>query len=462
MPPLQSSHGGIFISAAPSASLDRTKEWEGCCVHAMGFEWVDQFGEQSYDHSQSQQQQSQQSQQPIFQIISLIDEKDFQDDDFILDDDSRNDGKAKTSHQTSSDAWMENALRIQADLNRMADWIQSKQQDYVGLDMKDGEASLIQSTVTTFAATTASELETLREMISKSGAAAAMNSNLANHRSGIVQILLEQLQQRITTPFGILQKQRTRIAVQLWQNPLQCKLYQPSLRRRRPSNNQQLDAMFGDDNEEGLSNQKEQRFLPRHPYYMGDETKFDFISKYAHKPSTRIPPEPPAFLTRLAKRQKRSSSSIDSSQADDQGSLDLKKGIAASLPSFQKQQQKPSFIPPSVPMDYQQQLEEDLHNETMQLDTQLIASNDLDSVQQMETRMVEITSLIGHFSKLVEDQQEQVIQVQESARETKENMEKGQENLVDATERTKQSKHYKAWLIFGMAMTLLFFHTLRN
>jgi t-SNARE complex subunit (syntaxin) len=80
----------------------------------------------------------------------------------------------------------------------------------------------------------------------------------------------------------------------------------------------------------------------------------------------------------------------------------------------------------------------------------------------METRMVEITTLIGQFSNLVQDQQEQIVQVHESAKETKDNLDKGQENLIDAAERTKRSKHYKAWLIFSMALILMFFHLLRN
>ena len=48
------------------------------------------------------------------------------------------------------------------------------------------------------------------------------NNNMASHRSGIVQILLEQLKEQLAEPFNKLQKQRTRVAVQLWQNPLQC------------------------------------------------------------------------------------------------------------------------------------------------------------------------------------------------------------------------------------------------
>ena len=111
---------------------------------------------------------------------------------------------------------------------------------------------------------------------------------------------------------------------------------------------------------------------------------------------------------------------------------------------------------------YHQQLEEDLRTESVQLATTLIASNDLDSVQQMETRMVEITTLIGQFSNLVQEQQEQIVQVHESAKETKDNLDKGQENLIDAAERTRQSRHYKAWSILAMSAILMFFQILRN
>ncbi|KAL3909497.1 MAG: hypothetical protein SGILL_008067, partial [Bacillariaceae sp.] len=185
-------------------------------------------------------------------------------------------------------------------------------------------------------------------------------------------------------------------------------------------------------------------------------------------PSTRIPPEPPVFLQRLAKRQKQSQggsgSGIEALGANNNSNdaAPLQDYLSAQLQSKQAQQQQRSQPIPQLMQNYEEQLAEDLQEETMQLSTQLIASNDLDSVQQMETRMVEITTLIGQFSNMVQEQQEQVLEVHEASRETKENMDKGQENLVDATERTKASKHYKAWVIFGMAFTLLFFHTLRN
>ena len=461
-----------------TASANRKNEWHRCCAVASGFEWVDHFdtdignddANESDNLASSSKNQSISSVDEKYQVTNLLD---FEDDD---------DYGAVKYHQ--NDAWTENALRIQTDLNRMSHWIQSKKLKYVGLDMKDEEAALIQSTVTSFAATIASELETLRNMIKSYTNSRIINNNLSNHRSGIVQILLDQLQEQVTKPFGILQKQRGREAVRIWQNPLQCQI-QISRSKRRTSQQPQ-DIMFDD---EGEDQQNEQRFLPERPHQGSDNSSspinnensgaYDFISKYANKQSTSVPTTPPSFLTRISKRQclgvegshPRTASFSQTPQKKEQPS-----GI--SLPSFsdvdalgastmsQRVQSRPTqdHLPPidSNNEYYQQQLEEDLQAESAQLTATLIANNDLDSVQQMETRMVEITTLIGQFSDLVQDQQEQVQQVHESAKETKDNLDKGQENLVDAAERTKQSKHYKAYLILAMATILMFFHILRN
>mmetsp|Transcript_17698 Transcript_17698/g.40452 ORF Transcript_17698/g.40452 Transcript_17698/m.40452 type:complete len:324 (+) Transcript_17698:2-973(+) len=307
----------------------------------------------------------------------------------------------------------------------------------------------------------------------------ANNNNLSNHRAGIVKILLGQLQEHVTKPFGILQKQRVRMAVKLWQNPLQCNLYVPKKQKR-----QEKDLLFDDDDEYGNGGEqsKDQRFFPGFTYRESSNNnntgQGDFISKYANKRITRIPPELPVFLNRLSNEQHCTErieidhSSVSSAPsplpqqptATEENVLDdLARGAPQqprNFPSRPREHQSGSMHP--NPEHYQQQLEEDLRTETAMLTTTLIASNDLDSVQQMETRMVEITTLIGQFSDLVQDQQEQVLQVHESAKETKDNLDKGQENLIDATERTKKSKHYKAWLILAMTFILLFFQILRN
>lgn len=398
----------------------------------MGFEWVDRFEDDEIELPPAMDPHGR-----IQQVINLM------DDD---DDDLYEESKRPEKSSDDADPWTENALRIQSDLHRMARWILSKQYDYVGLNMPDDEASLIQSTVTSFAATTASELETLRKLIPDT------SSTLAGHRNGIVQILLSELQEKITQPFGILQKQRTRISVQLWQHPWQCQLVIPQSSKKGGANSmmQQLFDEGDDDNNDGATRDK--RFMPRSA--VPPVLEVDFWNAYERDPLAQASPKPD-FLERLAVTRQR--------QADTE--------FASSRPTELRHSTMtpttPRIIPttpsnPPLPFQEQQQQEfDELQEEAAQLQVTIVQS-DLDSVQKMEQRMVEITTLIGQFSSLVSEQQEEILDIAQHAQETKQNMTKGQENLVDATERTKRSKHYLAWTIFGLSMTLLFFHTLRG
>jgi len=386
-----------------AASHNRQQEWRQCCAVAMGFEWVDRF---DGDHGDNPSPTQINGETRIQQVINL------------MDDDDQEEKRAEES--LSSDPWTNNALRMQTDLTKMSRWIEIKKHDYVGLGMEDEEASLIQSTVTTFAATTAAELETLRKIIP---------SNDSGHRHGIVQILLSQLQEQITQPFSVLQKQRTRQAVQLWQNPWQCQLAQGTTRTSDPLS---------------VVDSSDKRFMARATLMIPQE---DFLEKYQRDP-LQEPVVRPAFLSRLKERIK-----LEREQ-------DL--GNAVNTPQRLMSPIVPKIIQP-VPIPYQetQEFEQSLEQEATLLQETIVQS-DLDSVQKMEQRMVEITTLIGQFSNLVSEQQEEILDIAQHAQETKQNMTKGQENLVDATERTRQSKHYLAWTIFGLTLTLLFFHTLRN
>jgi t-SNARE complex subunit (syntaxin) len=108
---------------------------------------------------------------------------------------------------------------------------------------------------------------------------------------------------------------------------------------------------------------------------------------------------------------------------------------------------------------YQYAQPQDLQQEAVLLKASL--ENDLDEVQQMETTMVHITTLLSQFADLVAGQQEDIVQIHEAVSSTKDNLEKGQENLVDAAGRAQQSRHYMATAITAMAMMLLFVHWIR-
>jgi hypothetical protein len=204
------------------------------------------------------------------------------------------------------------------------------------------------------------------------------------------------------------------------------------------------------DDEDGM--EREQRFLPRRQSPPDD---CDFMSKYADERENTSPSRPD-FLTQLAKKKKRRvEPPLQETKPDTTSPLRPK-------PQVQIAPERPTIIPYQQPTseESRRHLEEDLQQETALL---LVAvQNDLDSVQKTEQRMVEITTLISQFSNLVSEQQEEIWQIHDSAQETKENIDKGQENLVDAAERTKRSRHYLAWAIFAMSMTLLLFQTLRS
>eukprot|EP00934_Nitzschia_sp_Nitz4_P008415 Nitzschia sp. Nitz4//scaffold2_size372955//36421//37644//NITZ4_000363-RA/size372955-processed-gene-0.470-mRNA-1//-1//CDS//3329546596//8405//frame0 len=400
------------ISSKVTCSYDRQNDWQRCCANVMGFEWV--------EHVDGAPEGTPSSSSPVQQIINLVEEDD------------------APGHQKAADPihpWTENALRIQADMLRMAHWIQSKKHQYVGLDMPDDEASLVQSTVTSFAATTAAELETLRKIIPTSG------GNVASHRNGVVQILLTQLQEQITQPFGRLQKQRSRASVQLWQNPWQCRLYQRKANKPKTASSQFFEE------EEDLDT--DQRFMPRGPVMPMDTRFFDNYDTNMQQEETFPPPQ---FLDSISSAHTEAEvSAFDTSDITPKVNPNPTPILQGSRPQIVEYPEEA----------VQQQFEQDLQQEAV-LMQQSVTQNDLDSAQKMEQRMVEITTLIGQFSNLVSEQQEEVWDIAKSAEQTKENIDKGQDSLVDATERSKRSKHYMAWTIFGLSLALLFFNSIWN
>merc|ERR1712032_382428 len=97
---------------------------------------------------------------------------------------------------------------------------------------------------------------------------------------------------------------------------------------------------------------------------------------------------------------------------------------------------------------YQQQQQQNMTNiqhESQQLQVQLVQqSNELDSIIKVEQSMNVITSLLSQFADLVTEQQQDIVCIHETTSKAKYNVAKGKDNLIDATERTKQSKHYMA------------------
>jgi t-SNARE complex subunit (syntaxin) len=338
---------------------------------------------------------------------------------FLDDDDDDDDDEVEP--QQHVDAWMENANRINDGLMQITEILERKKHSYAQPDQTE-EASLLESTILSFVAVTANQIEALRQGISSS------NRDYIHHCGGIVAYLLATLKEEIANPFAKLQKQRARAAMSLWDNPLQCQL----VTRNSSSTKHPLD----DDEDE-----RDLRFMPSTPLLVPIE---DFMDKYEHTDSfSQDDLKRPGSI--LARTQHSTPAAAPTKAKPDKKKV--QKDQAAPLP-YQQQGDDP-------------QQEEEHHNNMLHQEAVLLTAtlqNDLDSVQQVEARMTEITSLLAQFSNLVSDQQAEIENIHETTVKSQENVSKGQDHLIDAAERTKQSQHYMATVVFLMAMLLLFFN----
>jgi t-SNARE complex subunit (syntaxin) len=109
----------------------------------------------------------------------------------------------------------------------------------------------------------------------------------------------------------------------------------------------------------------------------------------------------------------------------------------------------------------QQEESEEAYVEELQRESAYLTAslqNELEDVRKVEERMTEITALLSQFSNLVSEQQEEIRLIHDNTAKSKTNMDKGQDNLVDATQRGEKSKHRMATLIFALGLLLLFFN----
>lgn len=396
-----------------TADKDLTEEWRLACLKAMGLE--DWEVVPRYDSSNGNSK---------FQVINLL----HQDDDAEVDD-----AVDATTDTTVHDPWLKTAVQIRMNIQEMAAWIRQKQTEYIRLDMPEEEASLIQSTVTSFTATTANEIESLHKCVGT-----ILKAQKQQHCAGIVQILMAELKEGVAEPFGRLQKLRHRTAVQLWQTPLQCRLWIP---QRKSSKEKDLTLeLLGLDESEADGRSVDQRFQPHRPSH---RLHRNFLQSYETTRLYRQPQRPASLFV-----------------YGDEPKFEVTHPV---LPNVQPAQQQQFNLAEDYTSDENGGVTAAaavLQQEAILL--QAKTHNDLDSVQKMEQTMVDITALLSQFASLVSEQQEDVWEIHDSVVSTKENLQKGQENLIDAKERTSASKHYMATAITAMGVLLLLFNWLRS
>ena len=393
------------------ACCNLQKGWDQACDKAMGFD----------DDDDALMEQSCSSPSSIH-ILNLLDDK----------------ATNNTQIQESENHWLDNAHEISASIAQMADMISKNQHGYVSNDLSPEEASVLESTVLSFSATAANQIDALGKAISSTH---SEEHDYVQFCHGVVASLMLCLRELVANPMAILQKQRNRTAMTIYQQPLSCSSRLVTSTNHPTSDDSMWDQLVDDE-----ASAPRRGFVPQHA---APSMSTGFMATYARDDNITVSAKPPSMFA------KRPSNNDDSVQQPP--TKQVKRSSQQTLPVVRQE--------PMVYHDNQEDLLErqrrqeardQLQQEALLLEASL--QGELDVVYQVEQRMTDITTLLSQFANLVSEQQEEVVAIYDTTVSSKENVSKGQESLVDATERTKRSKHRMATLVWVIAMILLFFN----
>ena len=343
-------------------------------------------------------------------------------------------------------------------------------------DDDDDELVLEESTIVTFIASTANQLETLHQQIQQSQ---QINQKL-QHYSGMVQSLLQLLQIEIAQRFASWQSLRNRPSIQ----PINYTIPH----HNHHNNNQDMEEEDDPLKPPTLSTEpipalmkEEQEFIDT---FMAINNKnnnnededtiiIPDISTDIIFPQLKQPPPPPSI----------SPPTSSSNQPTQNHPPNRKKSI------LKKSTQPPSIISISNnhhthhtlgtaagdnyklqydimgnsrhgyfdPEEEKYELE---HQETLQQERAFLQakaqSQHLNAVTSVENQMMQITTLLNQFSSLIQEQQEEIHIIQDQTKKSTQQVQKGHEELVNNVERRKRAKHYMAKFILLFSFILLF------
>jgi len=378
------------------------------------------------------------------------------------------------------DSWMNAALALSASIDEVSLMIQCKAMSYAsstdtlnicfgyGNDasnertMSNADRSILETTVANFAAGMAKQIESLRQTVVVEGdhpflKTADGNADTAaphhwasgpiGHRAGIASCLMQRLKSEIMDPMTRLQSQREKSMSKNNNN------FSGDAASKIAQNPMRLFRLGVDDSM--------RRQLPPAPWEVGghdaekdwaerEEEKREFLDVYFEEEPNNASPEelaskyfPPKSVTMC---------------------MDLPKPIQTHMHQLQEyQRNNPPMEQTSYhntpPLPYE---EEEEHIDQLQRESAtLLASyqhSDLEGVQKVERSMVEVTQLLSRFTDLITEQQEGIFTIHDHALKSKKNVDKGQDQLVDAASRGEKSKHPMATFITAMALLLLLFN----
>ena len=505
-----------FSSTTSSSSYDLQDVWKRSCWKAMGY--IAEHDDDDDDHDDcfdlddtwelvnddtdtaKNNNNNINLSSTSFQVINLMPST-MNDDDEILYTEG---DTATTNVDTDTPpmvVFMNLSQQIHDNIITMRNWLQQKQLIYIQWTTSDAEASLIQSTMTSFTATTANEIESLHQILphchpnhhhhhSHNTNTTSQSSQLQQHYSSMVQILMMELQDTIAIPFQSLTKLRQRTAVQIYQHPIQCSYNnnktnnsntsrQPTTKYKDHTERDTTLELLGldddDENDEigstiGTTKIMDQRFIPTRPSHRLHQ---DFYSTYQptnnNNKNNELKPRPISIFVSASSPGGGATTMSTSTVSPGLSSNDTMENITMKRSNVQDKTKSRKYDPNIATTITTTVVDDDEYDSTttatmLQQESillQMKTNNDLDHVQQMEQTMIDITTLLSQFTNLVVEQQDNIHTIYDSTTVTQDNVQQGTEQLHDAKIRVQSSKHYMATLITGMGIVLLVFHWLR-
>lgn len=384
------------------------------------------------------------------------------------------------------DSWMRAAHTLSASIDEVSLMIQRKASLYISSTdtlnicfndqfgastehtMTNAHRSILETTVASFAAGMAKQIESLRKTVVVAGDHPFINNSPNNtsnadtaasqhwasgpvgHRAGIAACLMQRLKFEIMDPFTKLQSQREKTmskknnafsgdeASFIAQNPLQmfhlmakvsvCHSSPPAPWEVGGHNAEKDRAERIQEKDEFLNIYFDKREIP------GDALPGDVAAKIL----------PPPSVLQFMDLPSATSEAMQQSQ------------------QYQTQPKIPIIQPLTLNKPPQMYEEEEDHMDVLQRESATLLAtyqhSDMEGVQRVERSMVEITTLLSRFTDLISEQQESIFMIHDQALKSKENVVKGQDQLVDAANRGEKSKHPMATFIFLSALLLLLFN----
>lgn len=391
----------------------------------------------------------------------------------LASDNTANDADNADFIDEPTDAWMSNAVRLYNSIQQITSLLNTNASSYTHKDiilqattdlrgqnrqlseMSEDEVAIFESSIASFMTSTARQIDTLRQSLEETNTSTSLSEDVNMHKSGILSHLVSELKE-IMKEFQSMQQMRHREELELYHEPLKCIFHQ---------SRDEMDDLLDITLDGGMENDYE----PDEDFLNGlerDEETFQALfSMDDDQELQQIVEEPlPSFPMLNAKHQTEEQSQTNTGVP----TIPANERFPVQIPSmnqdgeFNKAQRNNEEASRARPMMTIPTEEESSKNQCAILQqeqvflTAAVQNTKLDAAQKVESQMMQITSLLSQFSALISEQQEEIQVIADSTKASRQNVNKGREKLVKATEQRKKKRHYFAWVIFIMGVLLLF------